>query len=50
MIGTPNGVRVLLACGVTDPRNGFDGLSGLARNPNRHFWHGNEGGVIRETG
>lgn len=27
MIGAPGGVRVYLACGVTDMRKGFDGLS-----------------------
>ena len=31
MIGLPSGVRVWLACGVTDLRNGFDGLAGLVQ-------------------
>jgi len=31
MIGLPNGARVWLACGITDLRNGFDGLSGLVQ-------------------
>jgi transposase len=31
MIGLPNGARVWLACGVTDLRNGFDGLAGLVQ-------------------
>ncbi len=31
MIGLPPGVRVWLACGVTDLRNGFDGLAGLVQ-------------------
>jgi hypothetical protein len=26
MIGPPSDVRIWLACGVTDLRNGFDGL------------------------
>jgi transposase len=29
MIGLPNGARVWLACGLTDLRNGFDGLARL---------------------
>ena len=29
MIGLPPGVRMWLACGVMDLRNGFDGLTGL---------------------
>ena len=32
MIGLPSGARVWLACGVTDLRNGFDGLAGLVQN------------------
>ena len=31
MIGLPNGARVWLACGLTDLRNGFDGLGGLVQ-------------------
>ena len=31
MIGLPSGVRVWLACGVTNLRNGFDGLAGLVQ-------------------
>lgn len=31
MIGLPSGVRVWLACGVTDLRNDFDGLAGLVQ-------------------
>ena len=31
MIGLPGGARVWLACGVTDLRNGFDGLAGLVQ-------------------
>ena len=31
MIGLPPGVRVWLACGVTDLRNGFDGLAGFVQ-------------------
>jgi transposase len=31
MIGLPSGARVWLACGVTDLRNGFDGLAGLVQ-------------------
>jgi transposase len=31
MIALPSGVRVWLACGVTDLRNGFDGLAGLVQ-------------------
>jgi len=31
MIGLPNGARIWLACGVTDLRNGFDGLAGLVQ-------------------
>ena len=31
MIGLPNGARVWLACGITDLRNGFDGLAGLVQ-------------------
>ena len=31
MIGLPNGARVWLACGLTDLRNGFDGLAGLVQ-------------------
>ena len=31
MIGLPPGVRLWLACGVTDLRNGFDGLAGLVQ-------------------
>jgi transposase len=31
MIGFPGGVRIWLACGVTDLRKGFDGLSALAQ-------------------
>ncbi len=29
MIGLPNGAQIWLACGVTDLRNGFDGLAAL---------------------
>ena len=29
MLGPPPGTRVFLACGVTDMRNGFDGLAAL---------------------
>lgn len=29
MIALPGGTRVWIACGVTDLRNGFDGLAGL---------------------
>jgi transposase len=31
MIGLPGGARVWLACGITDLRNGFDGLAGLVQ-------------------
>ncbi len=31
MIGPPSGVRIWLACGVTDLRNGFDGLAAIVR-------------------
>ena len=31
MIGLPNGARVWLACGLTDLRNGFDGLAALVQ-------------------
>ncbi len=31
MIGLPDGARVWLACGITDLRNGFDGLAGLVQ-------------------
>ena len=31
MITVPAGVRIYLACGVTDMRKGFDGLSMLAQ-------------------
>jgi transposase len=31
MTGLPNGARVWLACGITDLRNGFDGLAGLVQ-------------------
>jgi transposase len=31
MIGLPSGARIWLACGVTDLRNGFDGLAGLVQ-------------------
>jgi transposase len=31
MIGLPSGARVWLACGLTDLRNGFDGLAGLVQ-------------------
>jgi transposase len=31
MIGLPIGARIWLACGVTDLRNGFDGLAGLVQ-------------------
>ena len=31
MIGLPAGMRVYLACGVTDMRKGFDGLSVMAQ-------------------
>jgi transposase len=31
MIGLPRCARVWLACGVTDLRNGFDGLAGLVQ-------------------
>jgi transposase len=31
MIGLPYGARVWLACGLTDLRNGFDGLAGLVQ-------------------
>ena len=31
MITVPAGVRIYLACGVTDMRKGFDGLSLLAQ-------------------
>ncbi len=29
MIALPAGTRIWIACGVTDLRNGFDGLAGL---------------------
>ena len=29
MINLPSGTRIWIACGVTDLRNGFDGLAGL---------------------
>ena len=32
MITVPAGVRIYLACGVTDMRKGFDGLSMMAQN------------------
>ena len=32
MITVPAGVRIDLACGVTDMRKGFDGLSMMAQN------------------
>jgi transposase len=31
MIGMPHGARIWLACGVTDLRRGFDGLSALVQ-------------------
>ena len=31
MISIPAGVRIYLACGVTDMRKGFDGLSVMAQ-------------------
>jgi len=31
MIGFPGGARIWLACGITDLRKGFDGLSALAQ-------------------
>ena len=31
MIGLPGGARIWIACGVTDLRNGFDGLAGLVQ-------------------
>lgn len=31
MIGRPSGVRIWLACGVTDLRDGFDGLAALVQ-------------------
>lgn len=31
MIALPSGARIWLACGVTDLRNGFDGLAGLVQ-------------------
>ena len=31
MIGPPSGARIWLACGVTDLRNGFDGLASKAQ-------------------
>ena len=31
MIGPPSGVRIWLACGVTDLRNGFDGLAAIVQ-------------------
>ncbi len=31
MIGLPAGTRVWIACGVTDLRNGFDGLAALVQ-------------------
>lgn len=31
MIALPSGARIWLACGFTDLRNGFDGLSGLVQ-------------------
>ena len=31
MIGLSNGTSIWLACGVTDLRNGFDGLAGLVQ-------------------
>ena len=31
MISVPAGVRIYLACGVTDMRKGFDGLSLMAQ-------------------
>ena len=29
MISLPGGTRIWISCGVTDLRNGFDGLAGL---------------------
>lgn len=31
MIGLPSGAQIWLACGVTDLRNGFDGLAALVQ-------------------
>jgi transposase len=31
MIGLPSGTRIWLACGLTDLRNGFDGLTALVQ-------------------
>src|SRR3984957_9668635 len=31
MIGPPSGVSIWLACGVTDLRNGFDGLAAIGQ-------------------
>jgi hypothetical protein len=31
MIGPPSGVHIWLACGVTDLRNGFDGLAPIVQ-------------------
>ena len=31
MIGLPSGARIWIACGVTDLRNGFDGLAALVQ-------------------
>jgi transposase len=31
MIGLPSGTQIWLACGVTDLRNGFDGLAALVQ-------------------
>jgi transposase len=31
MISLPGGVRIWLACGVTDMRKGFDGLAGIVQ-------------------
>jgi transposase len=31
MIGPPSGVRIWLACGVADLRNGFDALAAIVQ-------------------
>lgn len=37
MIGLGNGVRVYLACGVTDMRKGISGLAALAQGDCQEF-------------
>jgi transposase len=47
VITVPAGVRIYLACGVTDMRRGFDGFSIMAQDVLKHCFRGRRGHLIK---